>query len=140
MKSNCIYCKKEVSLQKVKNNFNLCYLCNGELSNMKELKSFKVERDIKIKKTKSKKTNLIDDSKVENNYKYPALEFVIGIYKIFSGIAFVCSFIAFGYMVGDMGLFQALVFMLCSWLIIISAYSYAELIRIFIRIEENTRK
>ena len=58
MKSNCNYCKKEVSLQKVKNNFNLCYLCDGDLSSMKDLESFKTEEKIKslIKEGRKKRS------------------------------------------------------------------------------------
>ena len=47
MAKSCINCKKEIILQKVKNNFNLCYLCNFDLSDMEELKKLKVESKTK---------------------------------------------------------------------------------------------
>jgi len=34
MEANCINCKKEISIQKVVDNYNLCYLCNYDLSRM----------------------------------------------------------------------------------------------------------
>ena len=55
MEHNCTKCKKEIVLQKVKNNFNLCYLCNFDLSAMEELKKLKIEKKTKSKNSKKSK-------------------------------------------------------------------------------------
>ena len=143
MKDKCSNCKKEISLQKVVNNYYLCYLCNYDLSKMKELEGIKTQDELKSKKTKTKKLDISDsDQKLQsdNNHKYPALEFIISSYTVISVIAFIGSFIFFGFSLKDIGFIQASLFTIGLWFIIISVYSYAELIRIFIRIEENTRK
>ena len=99
-----------------------------------------IKNDVTSNPTKNKLYFDLTSNLTENNYKYPALEFIIVGYTIFSGIAFVASFFAFGYIVEEVGFLKAFLFLLCSWLVIILVYSYSELIRIFIRIEENTRK
>tara|TARA_B100000941_G_scaffold40266_1_gene24324 strand:+ start:1071 stop:1478 length:408 start_codon:yes stop_codon:yes gene_type:complete len=134
---------KEVSPQKVKNNFNLCYLCNYSLSNSEELRKLKVEKDIQ---SKPKNLNEKDDSKItitndeiETNkiYEYPALTLSIVLFKIFGIVGFIASIIT----VTDSGLtLESLLIMGYTWFGIIILYSYTELIKIFIRIEKNTRK
>jgi len=72
--------------------------------------------------------------------KYPALEIIIALYKIITAIAFIVSFIVFGYISEEHGFLQGFIITTSVWIAIITVYSLAEVIRIFIRIEENTRK
>ena len=91
MKKNCTKCKKEIVLQKVKNNFNLCYLCNFDLSDMKELEKLKVEEKTKPKKEslsdkydRTKGISLVqDDGRVFNNVKVLDFDMEFGTMVIF---------------------------------------------------------
>lgn len=141
MKAKCNNCKKEISLQKVVNNYNLCYLCNYDLSQMKEIIGINITGPApKNLKTTVSENKSSDNKSKSNNHKYPALEFIISSYLYFSVTAFIGSFIYFGFALNDIGLLKASIFTILLWFVIISFYSYAELMRIFIRIEENTRK
>tara|TARA_Y100001958_G_C20745876_1_gene232392 strand:+ start:87 stop:521 length:435 start_codon:yes stop_codon:yes gene_type:complete len=139
----CPNCMKEVSPQKVKNNFNLCYLCNYSLSNSEELRNLEVEKDIQPKpknlyeKDDSKITVTNDKIETGEIYEYPALTLIIVLCKIFSVIGFIASIIIAS---GSGFRLEALLIMGYTWIGLIILYSYTELIKIFIRIEKNTRK
>ena len=51
----CTGCNKDVSIKKIKENFNLCYLCSCDLSNNEEVMKFK-DASIKQKKIENKKS------------------------------------------------------------------------------------
>tara|TARA_B100000945_G_C20203378_1_gene512519 strand:- start:68 stop:472 length:405 start_codon:yes stop_codon:yes gene_type:complete len=63
----CPNCKEDVSLQEIKDNFNLCYKCNSDLSDFKELKNFtksnkKVTNELKDSNTESRKSTHVSPS------------------------------------------------------------------------------
>jgi len=93
-----------------------------------------VEKNIKPKKI----------NKIDKNYKYPALEFVISIYKILGIIIAIVSFIGvfycWYYAIYDISGLDTFLTLFGCFIGVISLYASAELFRIFIRIEENTRK
>ena len=140
MKQECSSCNKEIVLQKVKDNFNLCYHCNFDLSNM--LKKLKVASEkVKQEISKPKITGIPDNIQSDKIDEYPALSFTIGLYSILSIIGLIASIFIFGISIYHSGFtLEALLIMGCTWIGLIILYSYTELIKIFIRIEKNTRK
>ena len=72
-----------------------------------------------------------------------ALEFINNMFVFLSIIAFIGSLGFFLYLIinfPDIGFFKSLLVTIFLWIAIIMFYSYVELIRIFIRIEKNTRR
>ena len=85
----CPNCKKEISLQKVTDNFNLCYHCNSDLNTSKELDNFKKSKETVV--NKSKQSN--SESRELTTRGAPPNRFIKygGLFILLSGI---CSLIA----------------------------------------------
>tara|TARA_B100001750_G_C14901795_1_gene300201 strand:- start:92 stop:478 length:387 start_codon:yes stop_codon:yes gene_type:complete len=94
----------------------------------------------KPKTNKSTETIIVENNQSNNKYEYPALEFIIVFYAMLSILGMIGSVILFIFLLEKIGLLQSFLFMVCTWIVMIFLYSYTELIRIFIRIEQNTRK
>ena len=95
----------------------------------------------KPKTSKSKITGIPENIQSDKIDEYPALSFIIVLYSILSIIGFIASIIIFVIYIADFEFtLEALLIMGCTWIGLIILYSYTELIKIFIRIEKNTRK
>ena len=83
----CPSCKKEISLQKVIDNFNLCYHCNSDLNTSKELDNYK-----KSKETVTNKSKQSNSESRELNLRTTSNEVIKygGLFILLSGI---CSLI-----------------------------------------------
>ena len=76
MKKKCTGCEKEVILQEVKNNFSLCYLCNFDLSNIKELKSLKIDDKAKSEKIKQATVKINETNPIQNETTFKSVKVI----------------------------------------------------------------
>lgn len=117
-------------VEKEWNNFHLEYL---EIARKEYLK----------RGFKNKTPDIEEEQKADDEKRYPALRTIAGIYTVFAWIiAVVAAFVAFTVYTKDSsgGLMIAIPTIVIGALILLGLLAAAESIKVFIDIEENTRK